>query len=514
MKLGAIIAGKFRLERVIGRGSMGVVVEATDMTLGRRVAVKLILPHHAADPQLRGRFIREAHAMTRLTTEHIARVLEVGELEDGTLFLAMELLEGQSLEQLIQSGGPLPVADAVDLMLEALEAVAEAHEIGLVHRDLKPSNLFLAARKGRPPILKVLDFGIVKDSAATAKLTATGTLPGTPAYMAPEQIALEEELIDARADVWALGVTLFEILTGSLPFTGPMNVMLARIRSEAPPRLRAIRSDVAPELEAVIARCLSKRPADRFANASELAGALLELRGRGLVRSERGVQRQAVTTAIDVTRRARSGRETALTEVERQDDSRGRLLPIALLVGSLVAVVGFILAMQGRLSTRAPSTELSPAAHPPTSTSVTSAPRVFPLETTEDNAAPVTASSSTVLAPVEKNSINTKGRRARVVSARNTGDGAWRAWLERHRTRIEGCAANQPCPVTLAIHITKQDGKLAASVAPNRSVASGSCEASAPLLGCVGTLVNEPTPSPDLCPEAGECHADVLVSFD
>lgn len=364
MKLGSIVAGKYRLERVIGRGSMGVVMASTDMTLGRRVAVKLILPHHAADPQLRGRFIREARTMTRLRSEHVARVHEAGELEDGMLYLAMELLEGQSLEQLVNSGGPLPAPDAVDLMLEALDAVSEAHEIGLVHRDLKPSNMFLAARIGQPPILKVLDFGIVKDTTSGAKLTATGTLPGTPAYMAPEQIALEEHLIDARADVWALGVTLFEILTGSLPFGGPINVMLARIRSEAPPRLRASRSDVAPELEAIVNRCLSKHPEGRFANGGELARALQELRSRGLIRSEHGAERRAVTTAIDVTRRARRG--TALTEVEQPAGGRGRVLPIALFVGALVVIVGFILAMQGRLSSRtsAPPTRVVWAAIP------------------------------------------------------------------------------------------------------------------------------------------------------
>ncbi|MBX3219401.1 MAG: serine/threonine protein kinase [Labilithrix sp.] len=344
MRLGTTIAGKLRLERVIGRGAMGVVLEATDLSLGRRVAVKLILPHHAADPQLRGRFIREARAMTRLATEHVARVFEVGELDDGMLFLAMELLEGQSLEQLIQSGGPLPVVDAVELLLEALDAVAEAHHLGLVHRDLKPSNLFLSARPGKAPILKVLDFGIVKDSGGGAKLTATGTLPGTPAYMAPEQIALQEDLIDARADVWALGVTLFEILTGALPWNGPINVMLTRIRTEAPPRVRATRPDVSHELESILERCLAKHPAQRYANGGELRAALRELASRGLVRSERGIERQAAATEISVARRGRA-RETAAT-APAEGAGRGRLLPIALLLLTLLLGVGLVVALR------------------------------------------------------------------------------------------------------------------------------------------------------------------------
>ena len=166
----------------------------------------------------------------------------------------------------------------------------------------------------------MLDFGIVKDTTANAKLTATGTLPGTPAYMAPEQVALEEHLIDARADVWALGVTLHELLTGALPFAGPMNVMLTRIRSEAPPRLRALRPDVAPELEAIAARCLSKHPSDRFANGRELAAALVDLRARGLVRSARGLERQAAQTDISLHRLAeRTARPTATVSYTHLD---------------------------------------------------------------------------------------------------------------------------------------------------------------------------------------------------
>jgi serine/threonine-protein kinase len=368
LKLGTVIANKFRIDRVIGRGAMGVVVEAMDLTLGRKVAVKLILPQHADDPQLRGRFIREAQAMTRLQSEHIARVHEVGELDDGTLFLAMELLEGQSLEQLIQ-GGALPVADAVDLILEALDALTEAHELGLVHRDIKPSNLFLSARKGKDPILKVLDFGIVKDQSNDSRLTATGTLPGTPAYMAPEQVALESHLINERADVWAIGVTLYELLTGDVPFTGSMSEMLTRIRTEAPPRLRARRPDVAPELEAVILRCLSKHPSDRFPNAGELARELRELRQFGLVRSERGHARREVQTEMSAVRKAegsmrpRAIRDTAATEQDPVPSSRstspkqrasppqkggGKLLAITIVCVTVCALVALVLLMQGR----------------------------------------------------------------------------------------------------------------------------------------------------------------------
>jgi eukaryotic-like serine/threonine-protein kinase len=515
VKIGSILAGKFRIERVIGRGSMGVVVEATDVTLSRRVAVKLILPHYAGDEQLRGRFIREAQVMTRLQTEHIARVLEVGQLEDETLYLAMEYLEGQSLEDLISSGGPLPVADAVDLILEALDAITETHDLGLIHRDFKPANLFLAARKGKPPILKVLDFGIAKDTAAGAKLTATGTLPGTPAYMAPEQIALREDLIDARADVWAVGVTLYELLAGELPWNGPINVMLSRIRSEASPRLRARRPDVAPELEAIIERCLMKHPADRFASAGELAAVLSELRVRGLVRSERGDERRVAETEINVHRRR--VRETAETEdaptparpAMPVDAPRRRpVLPVLPVVATFVAVgtvVGVVVTFQGRLSATSPARAASaPAPMSATPSAAESVPTAFL------SGQPAPQASIAPVAPVI--SARRSARHLRVVSAKNTGDRAWRGWIDRHRQRIDGCTAQQTCPIGMSLRLSKVDAKT--SVALQATSPDTACTVHPVVVDCMNELMKDPVPPPDVCTDPAECHADVLLAFD
>jgi serine/threonine protein kinase len=362
VKLGAVIAGKFRLERVIGRGAMGMVVEATDVRLGRRVAVKFILDHHADNPAQRGRFLREAQAMTRLTTEHVAKVFEVGELEDGMLYLVMEYLHGDSLDRVLQRSGALPVAQAADVVLQALDAVNEAHGLGLVHRDLKPANLFLAERKGKPPILKVLDFGIVKDSADAAKLTATGMLPGTPAYMAPEQITFLDP-IDARTDVWALGVTLFELLTTNVPWTGEVNEVLTRICTEATPRIRGVRSDVSPAFEKVVERCLAKRHADRYGDGTELAAALSDLRDRGLLACDPALSFDRETMLV-------TGRERDVFPKKKPRKAKERTLrAVTLGIAICTVVVTAALAMR-----RGDTSRLAPARSKPAPSAVKVSP--------------------------------------------------------------------------------------------------------------------------------------------
>jgi serine/threonine-protein kinase len=260
----------------------------------------------------------------------------------------MEFLVGQSLEDLVKRGGPLPVADAIDLMLEALEAIAEAHAIGLVHRDLKPSNLFLAAREGHGPIVKVLDFGIVKDLADHASLTTRGTLPGTPAYMAPEQVMLQSDKIDARADVWALGVTLYQVLTGGLPFAGPMRTMLTRIRSEAAPRLRSRRQDVPLELEEIVDRCLAKAPESRYPTAAELGHVLEDFRRRGLGRTVRGPA-PTVRKSDGVLPRTDADTSSAVVLRERRRGrgrSSNRWLILLVCTSIACVLVGMLLAMR------------------------------------------------------------------------------------------------------------------------------------------------------------------------
>jgi len=280
-----VLSGKFQLEREIGRGGMGVVFEALDVQLGRRVAVKLVNHRLAESVASRERLVREARAAARLTSEHAVRIFHVGELEGGLPFVVMEFLEGETVQARLARRGPASTRRALRWMLEALAAVGEAHAHGLVHRDLKPANLFLERTHGGGERVKVLDFGLVKSEwSEDPALSKTGELIGTVAYMPPEQVRARKNL-DSRADVWALGVTLFEMLTARIPFPAGTEVgMLRRIVKGQPVSLRSLRADVPEAIEAIVARCLDKDRGARFADANSLARAIrtqLERHGSG-----------------------------------------------------------------------------------------------------------------------------------------------------------------------------------------------------------------------------------------
>jgi serine/threonine-protein kinase len=279
---GTVLAGRYRVERTVGQGSMGIVVEATDLTLQMRVALKVMSPERANNEEARKRFVREAQAVLKLTNEHVTRMYEVGSLADGVPFLVMEYLVGNTLEHLLfSSNGPLPVDVVLDWSLQALEGLAEAHRLGFVHRDVKPENLFLHEPPGQPPIVKVLDFGAVKElMSKMTKLTRTGSTMGSPAYMPPEQVRAEEN-IDQRADVWAMGVTMYELLTGKLPFGGESvpQTLAAILRDEHIP-LRVRRPDAPVELEALIACAFEKDRQRRYPSCGEMLEALKAVRAK------------------------------------------------------------------------------------------------------------------------------------------------------------------------------------------------------------------------------------------
>ena len=268
-RTGAVLLGRYRVERTLGQGGMGLVLAARHLELGELFAIKLMLASTVDNPDGVERFLREARATARLKGEHVARVFDVGRLEDGTPYMVMEYLEGGDLRKLVQMRGPLPVEEAVLYVLQACDAIAEAHALGIIHRDLKPSNLLLIRRPNGSPCVKVIDFGISKMmTPGAAELTSTGAMLGSPQYMPPEQI-LHFNRADARSDVWALGVVLYQLVTGRLPFDSPGSTL-----SEQPALPSAHRPDLPAWIDAVAVRCLEKTTERRFQSIDDLAAAL------------------------------------------------------------------------------------------------------------------------------------------------------------------------------------------------------------------------------------------------
>ncbi|WP_437940497.1 serine/threonine-protein kinase [Sorangium sp. So ce341] len=276
---GQIIRGKYRLERVLGTGGMGVVVAARHLRLEEPVAIKLLHSWLAERPDAIERFLREARAASRLTSDHVVRVFDVDLLESGAPFIVMEYLEGMDLRALLSERGPLPIGEAVSYVLDTCEAISEAHALGIVHRDLKPQNLFVARRRDGSVRLKVLDFGISKivptpGATGDGFITSTEVMLGSPLYMAPEQLG-SPRAVDARVDIWALGVVLYQLLTARMPFAGGsfFETASAILHGEPVPP-RALRDDIPEDLEATILRCLQKEPERRPGTVAALAGAI------------------------------------------------------------------------------------------------------------------------------------------------------------------------------------------------------------------------------------------------
>ncbi len=274
---GDIIGGKYRVERVLGAGGMGVVVAARHVELDQPVALKFVLPEALAGKGNLERFLREARAVVKLKSEHVARVYDVGR-EGDQPYMVLELLEGTDLSKLHKREKPLPVADVAEYVVQACEALAEAHAVGIIHRDLKPHNLFLTTRLNGTPLVKVLDFGISKAvgpaAAGQMQLTDSAAVIGSPVYMAPEQMR-SARAADVRTDIWALGVVLYELLACTLPFDGEtVTEVCIRVVNDDPKPLAELRPDIAPALARVVMRCLEKAPSARFQSVAELGAAL------------------------------------------------------------------------------------------------------------------------------------------------------------------------------------------------------------------------------------------------
>jgi len=269
---GVVLLNKYRIDSMLGRGGMGVVVKAMHLQLAEEIAIKVLLPEFAVNPDAAARFLREAQSAVRLRGEHVARISDVGVLPEGVPFMVMEYLRGIDLCGELTRRTTLPSGEAVDYALQACEALAEAHAQGIIHRDIKPANLFLTSRPDGTPLVKVLDFGISKNPLSTGNtFTKTDVVMGTPGYMSPEQMKAARD-VDARTDIWALGVVLYECLGGQRPFNGDsFSAIVLKAGTEPPPPLSP---KVPRGLQNVVLKCLEKDRRARFPSIALLAEAL------------------------------------------------------------------------------------------------------------------------------------------------------------------------------------------------------------------------------------------------
>jgi serine/threonine-protein kinase len=412
---GSVLAGKFRVERVLNAGGMGVILVAYHIQLDQRVAIKVLRTHILDEPEVVARFAREARIAAKIRSEHVVRVLDVGSLPNGSPYMVMEYLQGSDLSALVKARGPLAVEEAVEYVLQACEALAEAHLAGVVHRDLKPANLFLTRRADGTSLLKVLDFGISKVIAPLdedSAMTKTAVMMGSPHYMSPEQLKSARS-VDARADIWALGVVLYKLVTGVNPFNAETTPELCvEILHGKPTALAKVAPAAPAGLGEVIERCLKKKPADRFRNVAELAHALAPFAStsaKASVDRIEGVYRAAPpppshsSDDIDTHREGNAqepsvavdtdaGGRTITTSVSKPRAQRSRRLTPWIAAGALVAGIGGTLAITQRGHTGSTAAPIAPSSVVVTA-SPTETQTIAPTATT--SAAPIVSAQVT-----------------------------------------------------------------------------------------------------------------------
>jgi serine/threonine-protein kinase len=450
VKPGDVLAGKYRVERVLGKGGMGVVVAAKHEQLGFHVALKFMLPKGFHDAAANERFLREARAAGMLRSEHVARVMDFGTLDDGAPYIVMEFLEGSDLQGLLEREQGVPANEAVEYVIQACKGMDEAHAQGIVHRDLKPQNLFLTRRPDGTALVKVLDFGISKivgPDAQSLSMTASSAMMGSPLYMAPEQIRSSKS-VDARADIYSLGVILYQLLTGRLPIVAEtLGELFEHVFMKTIPPLRTHAPDITPELEAVVMRCLEKEPENRFASAKDLAAALLPFTDARRSLSSLGAGKLAVSaTSAAAPAEVPVGSSTTLGHAAAVSERRPASSPppgrsrVALWAGGAV-VLAVLAAGVVVVQTRASS---DAAAHAEPALSAGAAPAVaLPSASTSSTLVELPApSSASVTAPAVS---ATPG-----AAAPSAGASTASASASTPAARTSAAAASSPLPAASA----------------------------------------------------------------
>lgn len=395
ISIGDVIADKYRIDQVLGKGGMGLVVAAEHIQLQERVAIKFLRLEGDTAPEFQTRFVREAQVSAKLRSEHVVKVRDFGMLDDGTPYMVMEYLEGVDLRKLLKQFGKLPVETALGYVAQACEGLAEAHAIGVVHRDMKPSNLYLTKRPDGSDLVKILDFGVAKMVQGTDhdELTAAGMLLGSPRYMSPEQLKGAKD-IDGRADIWSLGAIMYELLVGRAPFLAQTTAALCMkiLGNEAPVAMSSERSDITPELEAVIMQCLERNADDRVPDVGVLCTKLahaahsanLEAAAKRVVAVlERRAMQQTgtystlssaeskgiatsgpATGSLSIDVRSASGVASAASWSSADGQSRKRTYAVAGIAGALVIGAGVLFAAF-RGTTEPATGTAPPSATPP-----------------------------------------------------------------------------------------------------------------------------------------------------
>jgi serine/threonine-protein kinase len=282
--IGSVIGGKYRIIRRLGGGGMGSVYLGEHTVIKRRVAIKCLNNRYSHREDLTTRFHREALAANAVDSEHIVEVTDMGNLDDGTMFMVLEYLEGRDLSNLIEESGQLPFSRVINIVLQICNALAKVHEKGIIHRDLKPSNIYLLKRDSNPDFVKILDFGVSKFKVSLdgkkTELTAIGETFGTPYYMSPEQVE-GGCAVDSRTDIYSLGCIIFNALTGIYPFDADsLTLLLCSICTQPPPPLRLYRPDIPEAFERVWLKTMAKQKERRYSDCRELREALLHFLGR------------------------------------------------------------------------------------------------------------------------------------------------------------------------------------------------------------------------------------------